>query len=176
MTTHFVSSGIYLQQATNKILGPSVHGHESSSSDEDRAQRRTSSGGGALAAGSPANGHLFDSKRPKVSGKTSGNDELVGNEHRTIKLQAVQQTPDVQSSKEAAAEQSAAGCCLSQHLKQKDADISILRQQVMFLETKMEQENEQAHKAIDFLKETGGLESQYPALTQRIFSPRCMRP
>ena len=83
-------------------------------------------------------------------------------------MQAVQQTPDVQSSKEAAAEQSAAGCRLSQHLKQKDADISILRQQVMFLETKMEQENEQAHKAIDFLQEGGGLESQYPALMKAL--------
>jgi hypothetical protein len=60
----------------------------------------------------------------------------------------------------------AGGCRQSQHLKQKDADISILRQQVMFLETKMEQENERAHKALDFLKETGGLELQYPALTQ----------
>jgi small-conductance mechanosensitive channel len=110
---------------------------------------------------------LFDSKRPKVSGKT--NYELVGNEHRTIKLPAVQQTPDLQSSKEAAAEQTAAGGCRqSQHLKQKDADISILRQQVMFLETKMEQENEQAHKALDFLKETGGLESQYPALMKAL--------
>jgi hypothetical protein len=112
---------------------------------------------------------LFDSKRPKVSGKTCGNDELVGNEHRTIKLPAGQQTPDVRSSKESAAEQSAAGGCRqSQHLKQKDADISILRQQVMFLETKMQQENEQAHKAIDFLKEAGGLESQYPSLMKAL--------
>ena len=48
----------------------------------------------------------------------------------------------------------------------------------MFLETKMEQENEQAHKAIDFLKETGGLESQYPALmkTLKESSPQGVRP